>query len=73
MAFGPCANCREVFGFNPDWVPSIKLDPEGHPAEDGTRRPLCRACAHKLQEILVAAGQAAPPIHPLAYEPEECP
>jgi hypothetical protein len=49
-----------VFSFNPNKVPSIRLD--------GERRPFCRACVAHLNTIRVAKD--LPPIVPLpgAYE-----
>ena len=34
--FSPCANCNQVFGFNPHRVPSIRVN--------GVREPVCREC-----------------------------
>lgn len=73
MAIGTCANCRVPITFNPEWVPSVRIDASGHPDPEAPRRPVCRACALELYRLLRDAGLTPPPIHPMAYEPEECP
>jgi hypothetical protein len=59
FAIGDCAACGNRMGFNPDRVPSIRVN--------GKREPLCRSCAERWGEI----HHQPVNIHPHAYEPEE--
>lgn len=51
MAYGPCWSCRRNFMFDPEWVPSIPIDPEvnlppdlGGDAARAVRQPVCPSC-----------------------------
>ncbi|MET0405273.1 MAG: hypothetical protein ABW123_22855 [Cystobacter sp.] len=57
IVWGVCAACHLLISFNPELVPSLRVN--------GVREPLCRACAEKWNEI----HNANVPIHPDAYEP----
>lgn len=59
FAIGDCAACGNRMGYNPNHVPSIRVN--------GVREPLCRFCAEKWGEI----HNQTVVIHPDAYEPEE--
>lgn len=56
---GNCVSCKTVIGFNPDLVPSIRVN--------GVREPLCLDCVARWEKI---HGQKVN-IHPDAYEPQE--
>lgn len=60
-----CFGCKRLFAFNPNKVPSVRVD--------GVRRPICQVCVDKANPRRIANG--LPPIVPMegAYEamPEE--
>jgi hypothetical protein len=56
---GRCAACQTFITFNPDLVPSIRVN--------GVKEPLCPECVAKWEQI---HGQKVN-IHPEAYEPQE--
>jgi hypothetical protein len=64
QAYGECVGCRRLFAFNPDLVPSIRVN--------GTREPICQTCVDRVNPQRIANGLQ--PIVPLpgAYEAEEC-
>lgn len=61
---GGCAACGRVITFNPDRVPSIRVN--------GRREPLCPACFARWNEIH-RVSKGLPPVEPdpLAWEAEE--
>lgn len=68
MAFmivhGECVACHRPLVFNPNFVPSIRVN--------GEREPLCEACFTRWNLIhRVSQGLEPLPLHPNAYEPEE--
>lgn len=63
MMFAPCIGCGKSFGFNPNKVPSIRVD--------GVRQPVCRECFERRQQYREAHGLPREPLNPDAYEP--CP
>jgi hypothetical protein len=72
IAMGICWSCGRAFGFNPDWVPSIPIDPmSNEPAIGGERRPLCELCVTAANERRVQNGGQPWSIHPEAYAPAE--
>ena len=63
MAHGRCAGCGVLLSFNPERVPSIRID--------GAREPLCRSCHSEWNRIhRTSKGLDPVPIDPMAYEPE---
>jgi hypothetical protein len=70
FCYGACFGCGRVFGFNPDLVPSIPINPtSGEVDPAGVKEPICSVCVdvanpqrtrNGLPAIVVAAG---------AYEP----
>lgn len=71
---GNCIGCGQMFSFNPERVPSIrmsrtgegwKLDPNGH------REPVCRNCVERGNAERRKRGMPEIPILPGAYEAEE--
>jgi hypothetical protein len=63
IAIGPCFGCNQIFGFDPELVPSIVYD--------GERRQICLACVTRANPFRKENG--LPPIVPLpgAYPGEE--
>jgi hypothetical protein len=60
----PCINCRQIFNFNPDRVPSIRVN--------GNREPICLACVEAANPQRLANGLEPIRVLPGAYEPQEC-
>lgn len=61
---GYCAACGRFIVFNPDRVPSLRVD--------GERQPICQSCHAEWNRIhRLAKGLDPAPLHPDAYEPEE--
>ena len=61
FAYGSCYGCSQPFSFNPDRVPSIRVD--------GVRQPVCRICVTRANPVRRANG--LPEIVPAqdAYSP----
>ena len=67
-----CIACGTPATGNPHRVMSVRVRmhqgrPRPHP--DGTREPLCRACADRINQLRTEAGLEPFPIAPDAYEP----
>jgi hypothetical protein len=62
-AIGPCFGCQQLFGFDPDRVPSVRVN--------DIREPVCRNCVERANPRRIANG--LDPIVPLpgAYVDEE--
>jgi len=62
---GSCCACHATITFNPNLVPSIRVN--------GSREPLCPACHARWNEIH-RTGKGLTPVaaHPEAWEPEPC-
>ncbi len=60
---GVCFGCKQPFSFNPDKVPSIRVN--------GVREPVCRACVARVNPERVKNGLAPIEILPGAYEAAE--
>lgn len=54
LAMGTCYNCGEVFSFNPDKVPSLRVE--------GVRQPICKTCIDTANIIRKEKG-----LPPLTY------
>lgn len=63
VVIGNCYVCGELFGFNPDRVPSMRVQ--------GVREPICRSCIGRINEARKRAGADPVVVDPEAYEPEE--
>jgi hypothetical protein len=61
MALGTCFGCNRVFGFNPNKVPSIRID--------GVKEPVCGDCMELANVERKALGLPPHEIQPDAYEP----
>lgn len=62
MAMSPCASCKRIISYNPNKVPSVRVN--------GEREPVCRSCIERANPERVKRG--LPPINilPGAYDPE---
>jgi hypothetical protein len=61
ICYGTCVNCHRQFSFNPNKVPSVRVD--------GVREPVCRSCMQQANARRVALDLPPHPIEPDAYEP----
>ena len=66
MAMGRCCACKQMFSFNPDRVPSVRVS-----VPDGPREPICRGCVERANPERVKRGLAPITVLPGAYEAEE--
>ena len=60
---GDCYGCKRIFSFNPDFVPSLRVN--------GIKEPFCKSCIDKANPVRIANGLEPLRIHPMAYEPNE--
>lgn len=62
-AMSNCFACKQLFTYNPDLVPSIRVN--------GSREPICQSCVDRVNPMRKANGLE--PIVPLpgAYEAQE--
>ena len=61
IVFGPCYQCKQPFGYNPNHVPSLRIN--------NVREPFCRTCIEYANVMRQLRGLESHPIHPEAYEP----
>lgn len=69
---GNCIACGRLFSFNPERVPSIRVNAQRQPDPNGSREPVCQACFERANEIRKQRGLPLNQLMPGAYEPEEC-
>jgi len=60
---GYCYGCKNIFSFNADFVPSIRIE--------GEKEPICEECMKRTNVVRVEKGLSPHPIHPQAYEPQK--
>jgi len=63
LATAPCVHCKQLFSFNPDLVPSVRVN--------GIKEPICKACVLWANPKRIAKGLEPIRILPGAYEPQE--
>ena len=61
LGIGNCFICGERFGFNPNKVPSIRIE--------GVREPVCRNCMVRANKKRVKLGMVPLPIQEDAFKP----
>jgi len=61
---GPCVNCKKLFTFNPDLVPSTRVN--------GIKEPICKDCVEWANPIRKERGLEPIPVLRGAYELQEC-
>jgi hypothetical protein len=61
--YGECVGCKKPFSFNPNLVPSVRVN--------GVREPVCGACVEKVNPGRVANGLEPIMVLPGAYEAAE--
>jgi len=63
MVMAPCVNCQRLISFNPHYVPSIRLTPEGE------KFPLCESCFNRWNvKHRTSHGLEPVPLDPRAYK-----
>lgn len=65
---GHCFVCRRIFTYNPNYVPSIRVNSKGEPDPNGKREPICSGCMEIGNKTREEMGLSPHPIHPQAYE-----
>jgi len=63
LCHGACINCKRLFAFNPDLVPSVRIN--------GHKEPICRACVEYANPVRKQKGLQEIRILPGAYEAQE--
>lgn len=71
MATARCFGCKTMFCFNPDLVPSIRVNAAGQPDPKGEREPVCRVCIERVNPIRITNGLQPIVIPHGAYAPQE--
>jgi hypothetical protein len=63
VVMSACLGCRRVFSYNPDLVPSLRVN--------GVKEPVCQSCVDRVNPQRIANG--LDPIRPLpgAYAAQE--
>lgn len=69
FVMAPCLRCGTVFSFNPERVPSLRVNAAGLPDPAGTRQPICQSCWDDRQAYRRGQGLAEEALLPGAYEP----
>lgn len=64
FVIGNCISCNNQITFNPNKVPSIRVN--------GVREPICENCFNRWNQIhRIDKGLEPIPLNPDAYQPEE--
>ncbi len=61
LVYSPCLVCKQVIGYNPHLVPSLRVN--------GVKQPVCRNCLEIANRRREKNGDTPHPIMPGAYEP----
>lgn len=69
FCLAPCVSCGTPFTFNPERVPSLRVNAEGQPDPAGTRQPVCRTCWDRRQAYRREHNLPEEHLLPGAYEP----
>jgi hypothetical protein len=67
-----CIACHQLFSYNPELVPSIRINAQRKPDPNGTAEPICKNCAERANPIRKQNGLELILIMPGAYEAQEC-
>lgn len=68
-----CLTCGRPFTFNPDLVPSIRVNAQGQPDPNGTKEPICQSCVDRGNILREKKGLPPIVVLPGAYEAQEVP
>lgn len=69
FVIAPCLGCGIPFPFNPDRVPSLRVNDEGQPDPRGRRQPVCRTCWGRRQAYRREQGLPEETLLDGAYAP----
>lgn len=67
----PCFGCGLLFSFNPDLVPSIRVNAKRQPDPAGQKEPICRTCVQTANPKRLANGLEPIHVPADAYEAQE--
>lgn len=73
-AMGECVGCGQVFSFNPQRVPSMRVsraDGKWVPDQNGQREPVCANCVARYNVIREKMHLPLISVLPGAYDAEE--
>lgn len=62
LCHSACCNCGRIFSYNPNRVPSIRIN--------GEREAVCRECVEMANSRRTKLGHELISVHPDAYDPE---
>ena len=68
-ATSPCFGCGRLFIYNPDLVPSIRVNRQGQFDPNGSKEPICQNCVDRVNPQRIANGVPPITVLPGAYEP----
>ncbi len=71
QAMSNCFGCGKLFAYNPDLVPSVRVNANRQPDPHGTREPVCADCVVRVNPKRIANGLQPIRVLPGAYEPQE--
>jgi hypothetical protein len=72
FAYSACVDCGQMFTYNPERVPSVRVNAQRQPDPNGSREPICEACVNRWNVIRKEHGLPPIQILPNAYGAEEC-
>lgn len=67
-----CFGCKRLFSYNPDLVPSIRVNSRGQADPNGTREPICQTCVERVNPLREKNGLEPIAVLPGAYDAQEC-
>jgi hypothetical protein len=65
---GECLICKHVFSYNPNLVPTFRVNANGHIDPKGTKEPVCEGCLSIYNEKRRQYGLPETMALPGAYE-----
>lgn len=71
MAHSRCIRCGQLFSYNPELVPSIRLNAKRQPDPNGTREPICKECVERVNPLRIKNGLDPIVILDGAYDAQE--
>lgn len=70
LGIAPCVSCGVIFAFDPDRVPSLRVNAQRQPDPTGDRQPVCQGCWDRRQAHRRQQGLPAETLLPGAYGPD---
>lgn len=71
FVLSPCFGCGVPFSYNPNLVPSIRVNARGQPDLNGEREPICHGCVRQANPSRIANGLSPIEVMPGAYDAAE--